>query len=83
MDTLEKYESLVEKSGKVFNDQPLIIPQTGNDIKLCSFNDLMMERLLRINQINNNQKSDYDEANLMDMTSFAIFALIKLESAAL
>ena len=53
------------------------------DIRVCSLTDLILQKLLRVKQIEENQGktliSEGIDANYHDMVNYAIFALIHLK----
>ena len=56
--------------------------EAWRDMRVSSFTDMILVRLMRIKQIEDNQGatlvSEGIDANYMDMINYAIFALIKL-----
>lgn len=59
--------------------------EAWRDMRISSFTDLILMKLLRVKQIEDNQGetliSEGIDANYFDMLNYAIFALIKLEEA--
>lgn len=57
--------------------------EAWRNMRISSFTDIILMRLLRIRQIEDNQgktiASEGVESNYMDMMNYAIFALIKLD----
>ncbi len=59
--------------------------EAWKNLRLASITDLMLQKLLRIKQIEDRSGSTLVseglEANFMDLVNYALFALIKIESA--
>ncbi len=59
--------------------------EAWRDMRIPSFTDMLLVRLMRIKQIEDNggntRVSEGVEANYIDMMNYAIFALIKIEEA--
>ncbi|MDZ4757811.1 MAG: DUF1599 domain-containing protein [Bacteroidota bacterium] len=74
--TLNETRSLMQAKNSDYGE-------AWRDMRVSTFTDMMLVRLLRISQINDNdgktQASEGVESNLMDMINYAIFALIKLD----
>ena len=55
----------------------------GRDMRISSLTDLILQKLLRVKQIEDNQGqtlvSEGIDANYQDMVNYAAFALIKLQ----
>lgn len=60
--------------------------EAWREMRVSSLTDLILQKLLRIKQIENNEGktliSEGIDANYLDMINYAVFALIKLEEAA-
>jgi len=58
--------------------------EAWKDMRISSFNDLILQKLLRVKQIENNKGntliSEGIDANYLDIINYAIFALIKTKS---
>jgi hypothetical protein len=59
--------------------------EAWRDMRVSSFTDMILVRLMRIKQMEDNQGatliSEGIDANYMDMINYAIFALIKISEA--
>ena len=57
--------------------------EAWRDMRISSLTDLILQKLLRVKQIENNEGntliSEGIDANYLDMMNYAVFALIKLE----
>ena len=57
--------------------------EAWRDMRISSLTDLILQKLLRVKQIENNEGntliSEGIDANYLDMINYAVFALIKLE----
>ena len=58
--------------------------EAWRDMRISSLTDLILQKLLRVKQIENNEGntliSEGIDANYLDMINYAVFALIKLET---
>ena len=58
--------------------------EAWRDMRVSSLTDLILQKLLRVKQIEDNQGStlisEGVDANYLDMLNYAVFALIKLEN---
>ena len=59
--------------------------EAWRDMRISSFTDLILMRIMRIRQIEDNGGDTFGsegiDANLYDMINYSIFALIKIEEA--
>lgn len=59
--------------------------EAWRDMRISSLTDLILQKLLRVKQIENNKGntiiSEGIDANYLDMINYAVFALIKLEKS--
>ena len=83
-----------ERAENIYNEQYTIIKnlffaknhdygEAWRDMRISSFTDLILSKLHRIKQIEENKDqtiiSEGIDANYMDIVNYAIFALIKME----
>ncbi len=58
--------------------------EAWKDMRVSSFTDLILQKLLRVKQIEDNKGStlisEGVDANYLDMLNYAVFALIKLKN---
>ena len=59
--------------------------EAWRDMRISSYTDLILQKLLRVKQIEDNKGktlvSEGLEANYLDMINYAVFALIQIEEA--
>lgn len=74
--TIAEIKNLMEKKNHDYGE-------AWRDMRVSSFTDMILVRILRIKQIENNAGqtlvSEGIEANYMDLINYAIFALIQIE----
>ena len=79
MNLFDKY-SLKAKSLMI--DKNHDYGEAWRDMRISSLTDLILQKLLRVKQIENNERatliSEGIDANYLDMLNYAVFALIKL-----
>jgi len=77
------YDSFVEKTRQLFTDKNHDYGEIWRDMRISSYTDLILMKLLRIKQIEDNQGqllvSEGVDANYMDIINYCVFALIRLE----
>ncbi|MBP7273997.1 MAG: DUF1599 domain-containing protein [Saprospiraceae bacterium] len=78
----EKYQHWADATQKLMQQKNHDYGEAWRDMRLSSLTDLILMKLLRIKQIEDNQGktwvSEGLEANYQDIINYAIFALIKL-----
>lgn len=81
---LNLYNSYFEKAMKLMEAKNHDYDEAWRDMRLSSFTDLILMKLLRIKQIEDNEgttiASEGIDANLYDIINYSAFALIKMES---
>ncbi|MBC8265878.1 MAG: DUF1599 domain-containing protein [Flavobacteriales bacterium] len=69
---------------KLMEDKNHDYGEAWRDMRISSLTDLILQKLLRVKQIENNKGntliSEGIDANYLDMINYAVFALIKLEN---
>ena len=77
------YDKHVEEAKKLMENKNHDYGEAWRDMRVSSLTDLILMKLLRIKQIEDNKGetiiSEGIDANFNDMINYAIFALIKLE----
>jgi hypothetical protein len=78
-----EYNKNVEIAKKLMLDKNHDYGEAWRDMRVSSLTDLILQKLLRVKQIENNKGktlvSEGIDANYLDMINYAIFALILLE----
>ena len=81
--TLEFYNANFLKAKKLMMDKNHDYGEAWRDMRVSSLTDLILQKLLRVKQIENNLGktivSEGIDANYQDMINYAVFALIKIE----
>lgn len=76
------YEEKIEVTKQLMEDKNHDYGEAWRDMRVSSLTDLILQKLLRVKQIENNQGktlvSEGIDANYQDMINYAIFALIHL-----
>ncbi len=79
---LEKYTKLVNKAKSLMENKNHDYDEAWREMRVSSLTDMILQKLLRIKQIENNKGetliSEGIDANYLDMINYAVFALIKL-----
>lgn len=82
---LQLYDSKIEQAKNLMLNKNHDYGEAWRDMRVGSFTDLILMKLLRIKQIENNQGntlvSEGIDANYFDIINYAIFALIKLDQS--
>jgi hypothetical protein len=80
--TLKKYNEYFTKAKELMNDKNHDYDEAWRSMRISSFTDLILMKLYRTKEIENNQGktliSENVDANYFDMINYAVFALIKL-----
>jgi hypothetical protein len=83
---LELYDTQIAHTRALMEAKNHDYGEAWRDMRVSSLTDLILQKLLRVKQIENNQGvtqvSEGVEANYQDMINYAVFALIHLESQA-
>jgi len=81
---LSDYERMVEKTKQLMMDKNHDYGEAWRDMRVSSLTDLILQKLLRVKQIENNSGqtlvSEGIDANYQDMINYAVFALIHLKN---
>jgi len=81
---LELYTLKLSETRQLMQDKNHDYGEAWRDMRVSSLTDLIIQKLLRVKQIENNQGkttvSEGIDANYQDMINYAIFALIHLNS---
>ena len=82
---VELFNKKIEAAKNLMLDKNHDYGEAWRDMRISSFTDLILMRIMRIRQIENNEGltlgSEGIDANLYDMVNYSIFALIKIEEA--
>lgn len=77
------YDDFVSRTRQLFRDKNHDYGEIWRDMRISSYTDLILMKLLRIKQIEDNQgqllASEGVDANYMDIINYCVFALIRLE----
>lgn len=77
------YDAYVTKTRQLFQDKNHDYGEIWRDMRISSYTDLILMKILRIKQIENNKglllASEGVDANYMDIINYCIFALIRLD----
>lgn len=78
----ELYDAVIQKTKKLMEDKNHDYGEAWRDMRVSSLTDLILQKLLRIKQIEDNKGktlvSEGISANYEDMINYAIFALIHI-----
>ncbi len=82
-ESVEEYDKNVAITKQLMMDKNHDYGEAWRDMRVSSLTDLILQKLLRVKQIENNEGktlvSEGIDANYQDMINYAIFALILLE----
>lgn len=77
------YDSIVSQTRQLFMDKNHDYGEIWREMRISSYTDLVLMKLLRIKQIEDNHGallvSEGVDANYMDIINYCVFALIRLE----
>lgn len=77
------YDRFVTETRQLFENKNHDYGEIWRDMRISSYTDLILMKLLRIKQIEDNQglllASEGVDANYMDIINYCVFALIRLE----
>ena len=80
---LNLFEKYALKAKNLMLDKNHDYGEAWKDMRVSSLTDLILQKLLRVKQIENNNRptliSEGIDANYLDMLNYAVFALIKLK----
>jgi len=83
-DALKLYDEQIALTKKLMMDKNHDYGEAWRDMRVSSLTDLILQKLLRVKQIENNAGktlvSEGIDANYQDMINYAVFALILLDS---
>ena len=82
-EALQKYDAAMKSTKQLMQAKNHDYGEAWREMRVSSLTDLILQKLLRVKQIEDNQGktlvSEGIEANYQDMINYAIFALILLE----
>ncbi len=82
-DAVKRYDEKTQESFELMERKNHDYGEAWRDMRISSLTDLIMMKILRTKQIEDNQGktliSEGIDANYLDMLNYAVFALIKLE----
>ena len=82
-EAIKEYDKHVAETKQLMMDKNHDYGEAWRDMRVSSLTDLILQKLLRVKQIENNQGktlvSEGIDANYQDMINYAVFALILLE----
>lgn len=83
-EALELYDQKIATTKQLMMDKNHDYGEAWRDMRVTSLTDLIIQKLLRVKQIEDNQGktlvSEGIDANYQDMINYAVFAMIHLES---
>ncbi|MDT7827703.1 DUF1599 domain-containing protein [Pricia sp. S334] len=83
-EALERFDRHAAATKKLMEDKNHDYGEAWRDMRVSSLTDLILQKLLRVKQIENNKGqtavSEGVDANYQDMVNYAVFALIHLKS---
>lgn len=81
-EAIKHYDDLIAKTKQLMMDKNHDYGEAWRDMRVSSLTDLILQKILRIKQIENNQGktlvSEGIDANYQDMINYSVFALIHL-----
>ncbi|WP_130735207.1 DUF1599 domain-containing protein [Flavobacterium sp. J27] len=84
-DAVQLYDTKIALTKKLMEDKNHDYGEAWRDMRVSSLTDLILQKLLRVKQIEDNQGktivSEGIDANYQDMINYAVFALIHLGKA--
>lgn len=82
VDYIQLYDTFFEQAKQLMEAKNHDYGEAWRDMRVSTFTDMLLMRILRIKQIENNQGktlvSEGVESNYLDMINYAVFALIQL-----
>lgn len=83
-ESISLYDEKVAKTKKLMEDKNHDYGEAWRDMRVSSLTDLILQKLLRVKQIEDNQGrtlvSEGIDANYQDMINYAVFAMIHLNN---
>lgn len=83
-EALELYDAMIQDTKQLMEDKNHDYGEAWRDMRVSSLTDLILQKLLRVKQIENNRGktlvSEGIGANYQDIINYAVFALIHLNS---
>ena len=83
-EALELYDQKIATTKQLMMDKNHDYGEAWRDMRVTSLTDLIIQKLLRVKQIEDNQGktivSEGIDANYQDMINYAVFAMIHLEA---
>lgn len=80
---VELYEAKIALTKKLMEDKNHDYGEAWREMRVCSLTDLILQKLLRVKQIEDNQGktivSEGIDANYQDMINYSVFALILMK----
>ena len=77
------YDEYIKSTKSLMEDKNHDYGEAWRDMRISSLTDLILQKLLRVKQIENNQGktlvSEGIDANYQDMINYAVFALILID----
>ncbi|KAB2810028.1 DUF1599 domain-containing protein [Phaeocystidibacter luteus] len=84
-EAMKAYDGHVSLTKKLMMDKNHDYGEAWRDMRVPSFTDLILQKLLRVKQIEDNSGktlvSEGVDANYMDMINYSVFALIQMDEA--
>ncbi|NVK29266.1 MAG: DUF1599 domain-containing protein [Flavobacteriia bacterium] len=84
-EAMKAYDGHVALTKKLMMDKNHDYGEAWRDMRVPSFTDLILQKLLRVKQIEDNSGktlvSEGVDANYMDMINYSVFALIQMDEA--
>lgn len=84
-EAISHYDEKIQLTKQLMMDKNHDYGEAWRDMRVSSLTDLILQKLLRVKQIEDNQGktlvSEGIDANYQDMINYAIFAMIHLEAA--
>jgi len=85
-ESLTKYDNKIRYTKRLMEDKNHDYGEAWRDMRVSSLTDLILQKLLRVKQIEDNQGktlvSEGIDANYQDMINYAVFAMIHLNEQA-
>ena len=82
-EAINRFDKMINMAKELMLDKNHDYGEAWRDMRVSSLTDLILQKLLRVKQIEDNQGStlisEGVDANYLDMLNYAVFALIKLK----
>ena len=83
-EAINRFDKMINMAKELMLDKNHDYGEAWRDMRVSSLTDLILQKLLRVKQIEDNQGStlisEGVDANYLDMLNYAVFALIKLKN---